>query len=225
VTEPVALLGETIDVRAHAARLRLPRAPGRNLAVLGTRADEASAVLGAAGRSLHRQYPPGAARFSVVCLDSDSRGAAEDLRAVLPEDTGWYGPEDATDLFKALPDDPSGDRAVPHFILGYALDAAEGRTRGRTDQLRQLLHDGPERHVHILGWWRSVARLREDLGGVGARIDPIGAWVGLDIHGGDFGPLYPQSGGPPWYPRPWRGIFFDRTVHRTAETIIPYGLA
>jgi hypothetical protein len=69
-----------------------------------------------------------------------------------------------------------------------------------------------------------VARLRDDLGGVGARLDAIGAWVALDVHGPELVPLSPQPGGPLWYPRPWRGLFFDRAVHRTAEVIIPYGL-
>lgn len=41
----VALLGETIDVSGRPATLRLNRAPGRNLAVLGTRVDEACAIL------------------------------------------------------------------------------------------------------------------------------------------------------------------------------------
>jgi hypothetical protein len=77
----------------------------------------------------------------------------------------------------------------------------------------------------VLGWWRSVARLRDDLGGtVAARYDSIGAWVALDVHGSELNPLYPGVGGPSWYPRPWRALFFDRAVHRTAEVIIPYGL-
>jgi hypothetical protein len=76
----------------------------------------------------------------------------------------------------------------------------------------------------VLGWWRGVARLRDDLGGIGARFDAIGAWVALDLHGTELAPLSPQPGGPTWYPRHWRGLFFDRAVHRTADVIIPYGL-
>ncbi|HEX6969745.1 MAG TPA: FtsK/SpoIIIE domain-containing protein, partial [Micromonosporaceae bacterium] len=53
---PIALVGEIIDVRARSAGMRLRRAPGRNLAVLGTRVDEACAVLEAAARSLARQH-------------------------------------------------------------------------------------------------------------------------------------------------------------------------
>ena len=50
----------------------------------------------------------------------------------------------------------------------------------------------------------------------------IGAWVALDVHGGELAPLAAQPGGPAWYPRPWRGLYFDRSVHRTPEVVIPY---
>jgi hypothetical protein len=105
---------------------------------------------------------------------------------------------------------------IPHYILGYALDA------GADPLLRGLLTDGPEQRTHVLGWWRSVARLRDSLGGAAARLDPVGAWVALDIQGADLAPLYPQPGGPAWYPRTRRALFFDRSVHRTPEVIIPY---
>ena len=47
--------------------------PGRNLAVLGTRTDEACDVLAAAALSLAAQGP---AHFSIVCLDPDAAGPA-----------------------------------------------------------------------------------------------------------------------------------------------------
>ncbi|GIH16520.1 FtsK/SpoIIIE domain-containing protein [Rugosimonospora africana] len=220
--EPVALLGETIDVAGEPARLRLPRAPGRNLAVLGTRLEEACAVLASAGRSLAAQFPDGSARFSVACLDPDAMGPAGDLHAALPEDTEWYDVDTVSELFAETVDDASG---TPHFLILYAVDAARSRAAGPQDHLRRILHSGPERHTHVLGWWRGVGRLRDDLGGMGARLDPIGAWVALDVHGGDLATLYPKPGGPSWYPRPWRALYFDRTVHRNAEAIIPYGLS
>ena len=51
--------------------------------------------------------------------------------------------------------------------------------------------------------------------------DPIGAWVALDVHGSELAPFYPGAGAPAWYPRPWRALHFDRSVHRGAEVIIP----
>ncbi|HET6532571.1 MAG TPA: FtsK/SpoIIIE domain-containing protein [Actinoplanes sp.] len=206
-SSPGAVLGERIDVAARPARLRLGRMPGRNLAVLGTRVDEACDVLAAAALSLAAQGP---AHFSIVCLVPDAARPAARLMAELPE-ADWYDESDLPELFEVEPD------GVPHYVLGYALDATAHKAR-----LRDLLNDGPAQRTHVLGWWRSVARLREDLGGFGARMDAIGAWVALDVHGGDLGPLCPQPGGPPWYPRPRRALFFDRSVHRVPEVIIPY---
>ncbi|MER7271282.1 FtsK/SpoIIIE domain-containing protein [Micromonospora carbonacea] len=229
---PVALLGEIIDVQARSAALRLPRAPGRNLAVLGTRVDEACAVLDAAARSLARQHRPGAARYSIACLDPDADPAARELYADLADDAAWYDDETVPELMAetAAALDRPGTPATPHYLLLYAVDAAAGRLAaragGRTglEHLRRILHDGPERRTHVLAWWRGVARMRVDLGGPAARTDQIGAWVALDVQGGELGSsLYPGSGGPDWYPRPWRGLFFDRAAHRTGQVIIPYG--
>ncbi|MEJ3748761.1 FtsK/SpoIIIE domain-containing protein [Actinomycetes bacterium KLBMP 9797] len=223
---PVALLGETIDVRARSAALPLARTPGRNLAVLGTRVDEACAVLGAAAWSLARQHAPGTARFSVACLDPDAASTVERLRDVLPDDTGWY---DADGLAAALPTwEPDASR--PHYLILFAVDAAATRLavkeggRSGHDHLRRLLRTGPEGRTHVLGWWRSVARLRDDLGGPGSRTDAIGAWVALDVQGTDLTGFTPQQGGPVWYPRPWRGLYFDRARHRHPEVVIPYGI-
>ncbi|MGX6605741.1 FtsK/SpoIIIE domain-containing protein [Micromonosporaceae bacterium Da 78-11] len=203
-SSPGAVLGERIDVAARPARLRLGRMPGRNLAVLGTRIGEACDVLAAAALSLAAQGP---AHFSIVCLDPDAARSAARLVAELPS-ADWY--DDLTEV--PVP-------GVPHYVLGYALDATVAAHR---PALRTLLTDGPERRTHVLGWWRSVARLRDGLGGPGARFDAIGAWVALDVQGADLAPLYPQPGGPVWYPRTRRALFFDRSVHRTPEVIIPY---
>ncbi|MEV4659780.1 FtsK/SpoIIIE domain-containing protein [Micromonospora sp. NPDC049301] len=226
---PVALLGEIIDVQARSAALRLPRAPGRNLAVLGTRVDEACAVLDAAARSLARQHPPGTARFSIACLDPDADPMARALYDDLADDAAWYDEETVGELMAETADGLTGPGS-PHYLLLFAVDAAAGALAARAgrrtglEQLRRVLHDGPERRTHVLAWWRGVARMRADLGGPAARTDQIGAWVALDAHGGELGAsLYPGTGGPDWYPRPWRGLFFDRAVHRTGQVIIPYG--
>ena len=76
--------------------------------------------------------------------------------------------------------------------------------------------------MHVLGWWRSVAALRDDLGGPQARTDPIGAWVALDVPGAELGPFSPEPDGQSWRPRHRRALHYDRSVHRTPETIIPY---
>ena len=207
---PGAVLGERIDVAARPARLRLGRMPGRNLAVLGTRTEEACDVLAAAALSLAAQGP---ARFSIVCLEPGAERSAARLVAELPQ-ADWFGGADLDQFFDGLAPD-----GIPHYVLGYALDAGGASYR---DRWRVLLTDGPEQRIHVLGWWRSVPRLRDDLGGLGARLDTIGAWVALDVQGPELSPLSPQPGGPVWYPRPRRALFFDRSVHRHPEVIIPY---
>ncbi|GIF79724.1 cell division protein FtsK [Catellatospora bangladeshensis] len=269
----VALLGETIDVTGRPATLRLNRAPGRNLAVLGTRADEACAVLLAAGHALGSQHAPGTARFSVLCLDSDAATAAKSLHAALSarHRCDWHTAETVTALLADLaaecaePGSPAGAAApqgspataggsVPHsgagaqgdgrvqgaggrdqvhYVFGFAMDAVAGRLAAKPgpglpsghEHLRTVLARGPERRTHLLCWWRTVARLRDDLGGPGARFDAIGAWVALDVHGPELAALYPQPGGPAWHPRTGRALHFDRAVQHKAQIIIPYEVA
>lgn len=223
---PVALLGEVIDVRARSAAMRMRRAPGRNLAVLGTRVDEACAVLDAAARSLSRQHHPGSARFSIACLDPDADAAARALYDELAPDVAWYDDETVDELFaETAAEVAERTPGEPHYLLLYAVDAVSGRLDAGLSRLRKILHDGPERRTHVLAWWRGVARMRQDLGGPGARTDHIGAWVALDVQGAELGPLYPGNGSVDWYPRPWRGLYFDRSAHRRARTIVPYGRA
>ena len=219
VAAPMVLLGETIDVAKRSARTLLRRAPGRNLAVLGTRVDEACAVLGTAARSLAAQFVPGSAQFTISCLDPDATAAVDALRAELPPETGFVDP---ADIGWTL-DFNAGNEALrekPHFIFLYAADALPAEA----ESLRRLLRQGPERRVHVLGWWRGAGLLRDTLGGPASRTDAIGAWVALDVHGSELAPFFPGAGAPAWYPRPWRALHFDRSVHRGAEVIIPYGV-
>ncbi|MBU2664412.1 cell division protein FtsK [Actinoplanes bogorensis] len=221
---PVVLLGETIDVEARSARTVLRRAPGRNLAVLGTRLEEACSVLATAALSLAAQFPPEGARFSILCLDQDARPAARALCEALP-DCGWYEQDNADWVLEEAASEAAASWPADrhHFLLVYAADALPGG-KGAAEQLRTILRQGPERRIHVLGWWRGAGLLRDALGGPGSRTDPIGAWVALDVHGSELAPFYPGTGAPAWYPRPWRALHFDRSVHRGAEVIIPYGV-
>ncbi|MEV6963531.1 FtsK/SpoIIIE domain-containing protein [Hamadaea sp. NPDC051192] len=222
----VALLGETIDVARRPATLRLTRSPGRNLAVLGTRTPEACAILTSAGLTLARQHEPGTADFVVACLDPDAEPAAKALAVELPGCV-WH---DEDSLLPMLTQLARLDTDRPRYVFVFALDAAAPQLAAKRgvgeptghDLLRTVLNRGPERRTHLLGWWRSVPRLRDDLGGIAARLDSIGAWIALDVHGQELAPLSAQPGGPAWYPRPHRGLFFDRATHRAPEILIPY---
>jgi hypothetical protein len=222
----VALLGETLDIGRRPATLRLTPSPGRNLAVLGTRTAEACAILSAAGLALARQHELGSADFAVACLDADAEPAAKALAVQLPG-CAWYDENSVITLLAKL---ARLDTDRPRYVFAFALDAAApllsakpgpGEPTGH-DLLRTILHRGPERRTHLLGWWRSVPPLYDDLGGIGAQLDAIGAWIALDVHGQELAPLSPQPGGPAWYPRPHRGLFFDRATHRAPEILIPY---
>ncbi len=203
-TGPYAMVGARIAVEAGPASLSFGRSPGRNLAILGARRDDAIAVLGSVAWSLRRSAgadPWSDGAVQVVSFDPESADAHP-------------SPAEVLDALAAPSDHP-------RFLLGYALDAAPPPFRAA---LRDLLHTGPERGIHVIGWWRSVSRLRDDLGGPTARTDAIGAFVALDVHGPELAPFCPVPGGPAWYPRRHRALFFDRSMHRVPEIVIPYGL-
>ncbi|WP_030144714.1 FtsK/SpoIIIE domain-containing protein [Glycomyces sp. NRRL B-16210] len=216
-----ALLGQTIDVASRGAALALHRAPGRNLAVLGTRATEAADVLAAAALTAARGQRVG---VDLCCLEPDAASSALALAAALETEgaeVDWHD-----DLGSLCKDWESRCDGTLRLNLVYAVDAGSARLDApESAGLRAMLIDGPERHLHTLGWWRSVPRLREDLGGFSARFDAVDAWLALDVQGPELAPLSPASGGPAWYPRERRGLYFDRARHRAPQVVIPYRTA
>ena len=214
----VAVLGQAIDVSRRPAALRLTRTPGRNLSILGTRTAEACDILASAALSAARNTT---LDVTLCCLDPDAATDAYRLAGGLESlGAGVDWQPSLADLVRRW-EEGAGDR--PRLVLLYAVDAA-GTTMDASarERLRDMLLAGPERRVHTLGWWRSVPRLRDDLGGFAARFDSIDAWVALDVQGPELAPLSPRPGGPSWYPRPRRGLYFDRAVHRAPEVLIPY---
>lgn len=218
-----ALLGQTIDVAARGAELALHRAPGRNLAILGTRAAEAADILAAAALTAAQGAKRQGQRIAVdlCCLEPDAAPSALALAAALETEGAEVDWHDGLDeVCKEW--DRRCDGAL-RLNLVYAVDAGSARLDAPgTAALRAMLIDGPERHLHTLGWWRSVPRLREDLGGFSARFDAVDAWLALDVQGPELAPLSPASGGPAWYPRERRGLYFDRARHRAPQVVIPY---
>jgi len=218
-----ALLGQTIDVAARGAELALHRAPGRNLAILGTRSTEAADILAAAALTAARGARAQGQRIGVdlCCLEADAASSALSLAAALEDegaDVDWHD-----DLDALCKDWESRCDGILRLNLVYAVDGGSARLDAAgSARLRAMLIDGPERHLHTLGWWRSVPRLREDLGGFSARFDAVDAWLALDVQGPELAPLSPSSGGPAWYPRVRRGLYFDRARHRVPQVVIPY---
>ena len=239
---PSALVGQVIDLSGSAARVRFGRSPGRNLAVIGTRAGEACDVLGSAVLSLARQHHPGTAAFTLVVLDDDAAAPASDAHASLRRDghdATLHGLADLPELLAeaaaridaALTGGPPADGPRVRYLVLYAVDAAGGVLGGGgafasspgLDALRRTVQRGPETRTHVLGWWRTAGRLKDDLAGMAARLDDVGAWVALDVPGAELAPL-PGGGLVTWSPRERRALFFDRAVHDQPQPVIPYRL-
>jgi hypothetical protein len=234
---PSALLGQVIDVAGSAAGVALANSPGRNVAVIGSLLSDAASVLGAATLSIARQHEPGTAVFTLCPLIPEATNVAEALHKRLRTDghevelIGRDGLRDwlatvSAGIAKARSDAPGDQPPRPHYLVGYAIDAAqavlERRESGGSsglDQLREVLRHGPEYRTHVLGWWRGVARLRATLP-IGS-VDDVGAWVAFDVQGQELSPL--ASGQlVNWSPRPGRGLFFDRFAHARPQVIIPF---
>ena len=234
---PTVLLGQVIDVAGSAAKVRLARTPGRNIAVIGSLVQDAAAVLGTAAISLGRQNLPGEARFTLCCLVEEAETAVRKLAKQLSTEghTVDVVRMDGARKFldhtaQGLTDTVTGETTTPpqpHYVVLYAVDAAHSRLEQKdpttrasgVDSLRTVLKHGPENRTHVLGWWRGVQRLKSSLPpGV---YDDIGAWVAFDVQGKElisFGPEQVMA----WSPRPRRGLYFDRFEHSRPQVVIPF---
>lgn len=217
---PQALVGQFIDVRGTPAAVPLPDAPGRNLGVLGSDPRDAVNVLDAAAVSAQRAYPPGGVDLVVAPLVARPawlRGGGTGHAAEIVEISGLG------DRLHALADEVAarqqGALRRPTLVVLYGADAADALLgRSGTEALQRVLRFGPEVGIHVLGWWRSVTRLRSLLS-LNASPDDLGAWVALDVQGTDLGTLAP-SFGVDWSSRPGRGLFFDRSQHSEPRVVI-----
>lgn len=221
---PRALVGQNIDVAGSAATVALPVAPGRNLGVLGAGSRDAVRVLHAAAAALGATFPAGGVDFVIAPLAADTHEPAarlaERLAAHQPQVVRLEGFRQRVEgLAAEVTARLSGDERRPVVVVLYAADAAEtALDRVGTEALRRIIHFGPEVGVHVLGWWRSVPRLKALLM-MGATLDDLGAWVALDVQGTELQSLLPGMI-VHWSPRPGRGLFFDRAQHASPEVVI-----
>ncbi|WP_086828745.1 FtsK/SpoIIIE domain-containing protein [Allokutzneria sp. NRRL B-24872] len=236
---PTALLGQVIDVSGSAAKVRMVRSPGRNVAAIGSVLRDATGVLGAAALSLSRQHAPGEADFTVAYLTEDASASA---RSLAEELTAAGHGVDVIDLdgirakldglaegLNARLSGTGTEAPRPHYVLLYAIDAAYPLLENKNPATRQsgldtmkfVLKHGPEFGTHVIGWWRSAQRLKSSL--IGGALDDIGSWVALDVHGQELSSL---AAGQiiSWAPRPRRGLFFDRFEHAKPEVVIPFDI-
>ncbi|MEU7574833.1 FtsK/SpoIIIE domain-containing protein [Micromonospora sp. NPDC049240] len=224
---PYALLGRVVDVAGSPAGFALDASPGRHLAVVGTAATGAE-VLRSAVLALARQHAPGTARFLFAPLAPGTTDLADDLAMTLAAAGHPVRRLDA-DALRALLAELAGDASGPArtYLTVFGMDAAAGTLaatdpgtfRSGHDDLRAVLRHGPARGVHVLGWWRGLRRLADDLGGSGHRDDVTGL-VALNVPAADLG-LHLGVHDLAYQPRDGRALLVDRHEHRTA-LIVPF---
>jgi hypothetical protein len=75
--------------------------------------------------------------------------------------------------------------------------------------------------MHVLGWWRTVDRLKADVVERAGPVRNIDAWVALDVRDGELSPL-PGGQLQSWSPRPRRALFYDQRTGSHPQPIIPF---
>ena len=207
--QPDVLLGVRINAALQTATVRLEPAPGRHLSVLG--GDRTGAqVLQAAAASIARQSP--GARFLVAGLaEPEVVRRTVDLLGGTVETL-----PDAASVVSAVTELAEG--TGPAYLIGFGLDSVTFDLAGKK-ALSTLLRQGPATGVHVLGWWRSLRRFVDDVGGSAGKED-VAYSVVLNIPGqelmGHFG-----MAATAWQPRSGRALLIDRHAN-TQETFVPF---
>jgi S-DNA-T family DNA segregation ATPase FtsK/SpoIIIE len=222
---PMALVGRTVDVHGTTALFLMDTTPGRHLAVVGT-APAGAEVLRAAALSLARQHTPGDVVFQVASLVTAADAVAAETEATLRTAGHPVHRLDATglrDRIAALAAEPVGREYLVVFGMDAAapvLGASDPVTfRSGLDDLRALLRQGPAQGVHLLGWWRGLRRLSDDLGGTQNR-DDVACLVALNVPGAELA-LHLGVHDLAYTPRADRALLVDRHDQRT-RLIVPF---
>ncbi|PZG02574.1 cell division protein FtsK, partial [Micromonospora craterilacus] len=114
-----------------------------------------------------------------------------------------------------------------NYLVVFGMDAAAGLLaetdpatfRSGHDDLRALLRQGPGHGVHLLGWWRGLRRLADDLGGTQNR-DDVACLVALNVPGTELG-LHLGVHDLAYTPRADRALLVDRHDQRV-RLIVPF---
>ncbi|MGK5518046.1 FtsK/SpoIIIE domain-containing protein [Micromonospora sp. URMC 107] len=244
---PLALVGRTVDMDGTSALFMMDTSPGRHLAVVGT-AVTAAEVLRAATLSLARQHGPGEARFLLAPLVAAADPAVDDTVAALVAAGHTVERLDAhalRDRIVALAAPTAAPHAAPgtdttagaagstgagparSYLVVFGMDAASAvlaaadpvTFRSAHEDLRALLRQGPGRGVHLLGWWRGLRRLADDLGGTQNR-DDVACLVALNVTGAELG-LHLGVHDLAYQPRADRALLVDRHDQRV-RLIVPF---
>jgi hypothetical protein len=227
---PLALVGRVVDVHQTTAYFALDASPGRHLAVVGTTPIGAD-VLHAATLSLTRQHPPEAARFLVAPLVAAADEVADEtiaaIKAAGHQVTSLDAPALRDELGKLADPTASPAAAARTYLIVFGVDAASAMLATRDpdtfrtghDDLQAVLRNGPAYGIHLLGWWRGLRRLADDIGGASNR-DDVSCLVALNVPGGELG-LYLGQHDLSYDPRPNRAYFIDRNDQRS-NLLVPF---
>ncbi|HEY2669860.1 MAG TPA: FtsK/SpoIIIE domain-containing protein [Rugosimonospora sp.] len=226
---PIALVGRVLDVPQSTGFFALDATPGRHLAVVGTSALGAD-VLHAATLSIARQHTPDAARFLVAPLVAGADEVADETMRELRAAGHTVTVLDAAGLRDELHKLAAPAGAAEHgrtYLVVFGVDAASGVLGSRDpnlfhsghDDLRTVLRAGPAGGVHLLGWWRGLRRLSDDIGGTGNRED-VSCLVALNVPGTELG-LYLGEIDLAYQPRPNRALLVDRDEQRIS-LLVPF---
>ncbi|MBO0870837.1 MAG: cell division protein FtsK, partial [Micromonosporaceae bacterium] len=205
-TTATAYLGRVVDVPQSLAAFPLAETPGRHLAVLGP-SEVAADLLHAAGWSLCAAHRPGTVEFMLASFHPATDPVAGALATGLTQAGHRIRRVDAAALKEAIADPDLSNV----YIIGFALDT------GPSLGLEPLLRQGPQRGVHLFGWWRGLRRFGEDTGG---SPEDVAGLVLLNVPAADAAQLL---GDPEldWQPQPGRALLRD---HHSGQTsvIVPF---
>jgi len=227
---PLALVGRVVDVNQTTAYFALDATPGRHLATVGTSAVGAD-VLHAAVLSLAGQHAAGTARFVLAPLVAAADEVADEAVRALAAGGHPVSTVDAAGLraeLAALTGTGAGTAPAGHtYLVVFGVDAAGAVLSTRDDEtfrtglddLQAVLRNGPATGTHLLGWWRGLRRLSDDIGGTGNR-DDVSCLVALNVPGADLA-LYLGQHDVSYEPRPNRALLVDRHDQRTS-LVVPF---
>lgn len=222
------LIGRSVDVGSSTAAITLDATPGRHLAVLGPSTVGAD-VLHAAVASLAAQHEPGTARFLLAPLVAAADDAVAAARDALLRDGHAFEQVPLASLGTVLAQLATfADQTpqVPAYLALFGTDAA-GPTLAAVstdsfqpgiDNLRKVIQYGPVHGVHVLGWWRGVARFHHDLGESAA--EDIACVLALNVARHDLQNLL-KIYDLHYEHRPNRGLLLDRHAN-TSKLIVPF---
>ena len=206
---PDVMLGVRIDAALQTAAVRFEPVPGRHLSVVGSDGTGAQ-VLEAAAASVARQRP--GARFLVAGL-AETAVVQRTMTLLGGSATLLSDPAAVTSAITEL-----AEGVGPTYLVGFGLDtlALDMTTK---KALSTLLRQGPATGTHLLGWWRSLRRFTDDVGGSAGKED-VAYTVVLNVPGAELMGHFGMTA-TSWQPRPGRALLIDRHAN-TQELFVPF---